>query len=326
MIETTLDNNSNKRQAVLSFNEYRNRLISSALIKRGLYESVTFSFLSTKDAILYSENISPVVVQNPISEDYSVMRTSLLPNLINNFLKNNNRGLNNSGLFEVGSIYLGDKENEQIMCSAGIRSGQASAKHWGTKPREFDIYDSKKDAFNVLQSVGVNLTSITLNKDIPKWYHPGRAASINLGKTLLGYFGELHPKYTENYGMRISCFELIHNNLPQNNKKKFNKNFTSYSLMPIKRDFAFLVSIDISSEDLINSIKKSLNSITYIKLIEINLFDIYLDNLSSSELKSLAFEVIMQPTEKTLKENEISDITNLIISDAKKNTNAILRS
>jgi phenylalanyl-tRNA synthetase beta chain len=96
--------------------------------------------------------------------------------------------------------------------------------------------------------------------------------------------------------------------------------------MPIKRDFAFLVSIDILSEDLINSIKKSLNSITYIKLIEINLFDIYLDNLSSSELKSLAFEVIMQPTEKTLKENEISDITNLIIMDVKKNTNAVLRS
>ena len=96
--------------------------------------------------------------------------------------------------------------------------------------------------------------------------------------------------------------------------------------MPIKRDFAFLVSIDISSEDLINSIKKSLNSISYIKLLEINLFDIYLENLSSSEHKSLAFEIIMQPMEKTLKENEISYITNLIIMDVKKNTNAILRS
>ena len=64
-----------------------------------------------------------------------------------------------------------------------------------------------------------------LDKDVPEWYHPGRAASINLGKSLLGYFGELHPKYTENYGMRISCFELIHNNLPQKNKKKFNNQF-----------------------------------------------------------------------------------------------------
>ena len=325
LIESSLDNTFTKKQAVLSFNEYRNRLISSALIKRGLYESVTFSFLSVKDADLYSENINPVVLKNPISEDLAVMRPSLLPNLINNFLKNNNRGLKNSGLFEVGSIYLGDKENEQIACSAGIRSGQASVRHWGIKPREFDIYDSKKDAYNALQSLGINPASITLNKDVPKWYHPGRAASINLGKTLLGYFGELHPKYTEIYGMRISCFELIHNNLPQNNKNKFNKNFIPYSLMPIKRDFAFLVSIDISSEDLINSIKKSLNSISYIKLLEINLFDIYVENLSSSEHKSLAFEIIMQPMEKTLKENEISDITNLIIMDVKKNTNAILR-
>ena len=325
LTEFSLKNNSTKRQKVLNFDEYRNRLISLALIKRGLYEAVTFSFLSKQDAQLYSENITPVVLYNPISEDLSVMRPSLLPNLINNFIKNNNKGLKNSGFYEVGAVYLGDKDNEQILCSAGIRAGPVVARHWSIEPREFDIYDSKKDAYLALEAVGINTNSIILDKNVPKWFHPGRAASINLGKNLLGYFGELHPKYTESYSMRIVCFELFHNNIPKSNKKKFNKEYISYSLMPIKRDFAFLTDINTSADAIINSIKKSLNTLHSIKLLEVNLFDIYSENLSSSKHKSLALEVVMQPIEKTLKDNEIIELSNLIINNVKKDTNAVLR-
>ena len=166
---------------------------------------------------------------------------------------------------------------------------------------------------------------MTLNKDVPEWYHPGRAGSIKLGRALLGYFGELHPKFSEEYNMRIVCFELFNDNLPNARKKKLNKSFTPYSLMPIKRDFAFLVDIEKPSEEITNSIKKSLGSINDIRILEINLFDIYSENLLTSNKKSLGIEVIMQPLEKTLKENEIFDISELIINGVKKETNAILR-
>jgi phenylalanyl-tRNA synthetase beta chain len=159
---------------------------------------------------------------------------------------------------------------------------------------------------------------------VPDWYHPGRSGSIKLGKNLLGYFGELHPKYTDKYGIRILCFELFHNNLP-NTLKKSKKNYVSYSIMPIKRDYAFLVNIETPSSEILASIKKSLSSINYVDILEINLFDIYSENLSRSDKKSIAIEVIMQPKEKTLKENEILDISDLIIKGAKKDTNAILR-
>ena len=193
------------------------------MAKRGLYESVTFSFLSMKDFEMYSENINPVILDNPISEDLSVMRPSLLPNLINNFIKNNNKGLKNFGIYEVGAVYLGDKDTDQVSSSAGIRSGAVLSRHWAVKQRESDIYDVKKDLYNILEVLGINLNSLSISEDTPKWYHPGRSASIKLGKTVLGYFGELHPKYSEIYGMRIECFELFHNKIPKINKKNIIK-------------------------------------------------------------------------------------------------------
>jgi len=324
LIEYSLRNSSETRKPILNIDEYRNRLISMALVKRGLYEAVTFSFLSNKDAKLFKPNINLVKLDNPISEELSVMRPSLLPNLINHFINNHKKGLKNLGFFEVGSIYIGDKESDQLLCSAGIRSGRSSARHWSLDVRELDIYDVKKDAYKALEAVGINTSNLILSKDVPDWYHPGRSGSIKLGKNLLGYFGELHPKFTDMYEIRILCFELFHNNLP-NTLKKIKRHYVPYSLMPIKRDYAFLVNIETPSSEIIASVKKSLSSVNYVDILKVNLFDIYSENLSTSDKKSIAIEVIMQPKEKTLKENEILDISDLIIQGAKKDTNAILR-
>ena len=146
-----------------------------------------------------------------------------------------------------------------------------------------------------------------------------------MGKTVLGYFGELHPKYSEIYGIRIECFELFHTRIPNINKKKYNKEYISYSLMPLKRDFAFLTEMNTLSEDIIKSIKKSLDSFTQVKLLEINLFDVYMDKTSSTKHKSIAVEIILQPIEKTLKDIEILDISNSIVDNVKKETNSVLR-
>lgn len=319
-----IDNYSKKR--ILSYEEYRNRIISSSLVKRGLYEAVTFSFLSKKDARLFNLNDNFVELDNPISEELSIMRTNLLPNLLNMFVKNYNKGLKNNGLYEVGAIYLGDDEKNQISCSAGIRAGQLLGRHWSTDQREVDIYDVKKDIFNILKSLGLNTESITLSNDqLPKWYHPGRAASINLGQTTLGYFGELHPKYLEFYPLKFVCFELFNNKVPIISSRKNNKEFIPYNLMPIKRDFAFLTQTDTTSDKIIRAIKKSIIAIKNIKLLEVNLFDIYTDNLSSDNVKSLALEVVLQPLEKTLTDKEIIEISDLIVSGVKNDTNAKLR-
>ena len=326
LVEFPLDNFSVKRKPVLNIVEYRNRLISAALVKRGLYELVTFSFFSKMSAALFKNDFSPVVLDNPISQDLSIMRVSLLPNIIDHFVNNIKKGLKNSGLFEVGSVYYGEEEDDQVICSAGIRSGNISSRHWSTDNREVDIFDIKKDAYKALEAVGISSNNLNLEKDVPGWYHPGRSGSIKLGKILLGYFGELHPIYSEKYGMRIVCFELFHNNFPKTAKKKYNKDYTPYSLMPIKRDFAFLANRETSSSKIVSAIRKSLNGVNYIDLLEVNVFDIYEKTLSEDDdKKSIAIEVILQPIEKTLQENQISDISSLIVERVRKDTNAILR-
>ena len=95
--------------------------------------------------------------------------------------------------------------------------------------------------------------------------------------------------------------------------------------MPVKRDFAFLTELHTPSDKIIKAIKKSAKAIKDIELLEVNLFDIYTDNLSSDKVKSLAIEVVLQPLEKTLTDKEIIEISELIISGVRNDTNAKLR-
>ena len=95
--------------------------------------------------------------------------------------------------------------------------------------------------------------------------------------------------------------------------------------MPIKRDFAFLTEINTPSDKIIKAIRKSVNVIKTIQLLEVNLFDIYTDNLSSDKIKSIAIEVVLQPLNKTLTDKEIIEISDLIVSGVRNDTNAKLR-
>ena len=313
----------NNKKSVLSSYEVRNRIIRNSLIKRGLYESITFSFLAEKDVKIFSDRDVFLKLDNPISEDLSVMRTSLLPNLVNNFNNNNNKGLKNIGLFEVGAIYLGENKEDQYNAVAGVRAGPAGIRHWSESQRDVDVFDCKKDIYSILKVLRINSDSITINRNVPKWYHPGRSGSINLGKSLLGYFGELHPNLTNDYGMRMVAFEFFTDNLPESKKEKVKKLYKKYNLMPIKRDFSFFIDSDTLAINIESTVRNTLKNNTLVELIEVNLFDLYEDK--SSDKKSLALEVNMQPIEHTLDEEELKSISELLIEKIKEKNNAILK-
>ncbi len=310
---------------VLPESEIRNRLIRNSLINRGLFESVTFSFLSKKDVILYSDTESFLELDNPISEELSIMRNSLLPNLLNNFFNNINKGLKNTGLFEVGSIYLGENAEDQFNSAAGVRAGIAGNRHWTEKTRNVDLYDVKKDLYKALSSLGVNLNNISLTKKSPPWYHPGRSGSIKLGRENLGYFGELHPSITRKFNSRVVAFEVFPDNLPQNFKARKNKEFKKFNLMPIKRDFSFYINPETIINEIEFTIRKTLDDNILVELMEINVFDLYNDKSDKQEKLSVALEVIMQPIDKTLNDNEIQNISNSIIKNIEENNGALLK-
>ena len=313
-------------EAILNISELRNRIIRNRLIKNGLYESVTFSFLSENDFKNFSEEkVNCIKIDNPISEGFSIMRTSLLPNLINNFLNNINKGLKNTGLFEVGSIYLGEEEESQYSAAAGIRAGAAGNRHWSQDDRNVDIYDVKKDIFSIVKALGFSANSIHIKNSLPLWYHPVRSGSIYLGKVLLGYFGELHPHLSEKYGMRFSIFEFFTDNLLELKSRKNKKEFKKYNLMPIKRDYSFYINSNTLAAEIEKTIKDVFKQNTLVELLEVSFFDFYEDKLAKVEKKSLALEISMQPVHRTLVDVELKEISDLIINNIKEKNNAILK-
>ena len=173
-------------------------------------------------------------------------------------------------------------------------------------------------------SLGVNVNNIKLKNNAPGWYHPGRSASFSIGKFLLGYFGELHPKLARHYEMKPVFFEIFPENIPSKNIEISKKDFISYNLMPIKRDFAFWVDKDVLSEDLVNKFLQVGNNNDFLDIPKVSIFDVYEEN-SKKGKKSLALEVLIQPLNETLKDKQILEISNLIVNKLNKDFGAILR-
>ena len=149
------------------------------------------------------------------------MRPSLLPGLIAATQGNINRGSSDVALFEVGQVFRGDKPEDQLMAASGVRHGFASSKgmgrHW-SGAAEADALDAKADAFAVLAAAGAPMQALQIVSGGPKWLHPGRSGTIQIGpQNVLGYFGELHPRTLEALGADgpLMGFEVILDRIPE---------------------------------------------------------------------------------------------------------------
>lgn len=299
------------------------------LAARGLCETVTWSFMADATADLFGanhhQNKQALTLTNPISADLSVMRPSILPNLVEAAGRNADRGYPDACLFEIGNCYRSTDAAGQVMTAAGLRSGSAVPRHWAQSAREVDVFDAKADALAVLEGCGVNTANVQVSADAPEWYHPGRSGALRLGPTVLAYFGELHPsvlgamKREEKY----AGFEVFLPVLPQAKKKGPRKELLKPSLFqPLSRDFAFVIDEKVEAEKLVRAIRGvDKNLITHVEI-----FDVYVGKGVDPGKKSVAVGVTLQPVEKTLTEEEISAVSQKIIDSVAKQTGGALRS
>ena len=234
------------------------------------------------------------------------------------------RGVKNISLFELGKIYYKSKADETIEnnCLAIIRTGESSQKNIFSDQKKFDFYDLKDDFYSILNDISISLDSIITKKGAKEYHHPGKSASFYLGKNLIGYIGELHPKIIKTFGIKQSviCAEIFYDNLPKKNLEKRKPLFLS-ELQSINRDFAFYIDDGIESQEIIKSIKSLKINI----LEEINIFDVYKSDQDTSNKKSIAFNIKLQPIQKTLVDEEIEDISNKIINVVKEKLGGELR-
>ena len=296
------------------------RNVRRQLVSGGMSETYNFAFIEEAKALRFSPDngeSSLVEVINPISSEMSIMRTNLLPSMLDAIAKNTARDVSDIAFFEMGNIFLGaDKDNQPIMTS-GVLTGNKNPINWNLSQENFDVFDAKEKLFSVLSSLGIDVEKLKITTDAPSWYHPGKSARVSLGgKITLGYFGEIHPSINRVFDIKqdVAAFEIFLENIP-NKKKKSAKStaIKTSDFQATKRDFAFVVDIDTYANELLMAIKNSEKKL----LKDVTLFDVYDgDNIENGK-KSLAISVTLQAMDRTLVESDIAEISEAIILAAK---------
>ncbi|MFQ5971353.1 MAG: phenylalanine--tRNA ligase subunit beta [Alphaproteobacteria bacterium] len=293
------------------------------LAARGLYEAVSWSFTACEAAELFGGVPDKLRLANPISQDLDVMRPSILPNLIAAAGRNLDRGFADFGMFEIGPQYRDDTPDGQRLVAAGIRQGRLHAPHWATGARPVDAFDAKADALQGLAAAGAP-DNLQVTRDAPGWYHPGRSATLRLGKTVLAHFGELHPRVSSRLDVRgpLVGFELYLDAVPIPKARRTTRPPLRLSpLQPVSRDFAFVVDEGVSAEDILRAVRGADKSL----ISEVSLFDVYTGEGIDRGKKSLAVTVTLQPVEATLTDEQIEAIALKIIQNVEKRAGGVLR-
>ncbi len=321
-----MDNPSPVSRAVLTAGQRRERDAKRVLAARGLVEVVTWSFTSSGLAKLFGDPEAELNLANPISSDLDVMRPSLLANLMAACGRNIDRGETQIALFEVGAVYEGVAPDAQRLVAAGLRHGRNAARHWAGDERDVDAFDAKADAMAVLEAAGTPLASTQTVAEAPDWYHPGRSGTLRLGpKTVPARFGEIHPGVLQDLDIEgpIVAFEVFLDAVPASKSKKgyTRARLDASDLPAVDRDFAFVLSADVPAGDVVRAAAGADKGL----IADVSVFDVFEGGALADRQKSLAISVRLQPTEQTLTEVEIEEVSGKIVAAVEKATGGRLR-
>ena len=317
-------------QRMLTTIQNRRRIARRALAARGLDEAVTWSFISHEEASRFGGGQETLQLANAIASDMTDMRPSLLPGLLAAVRRNGNRGSNDLALFEVGQVFLSDAPEGQHTYASGVRSGTArldgSGRHWSGKAEAVGVFDAKADLAAVLDALGVDIEKVQVLAEPPAWSHPGRGGRIALGpKVTLGWFGELHPAWIDALDLTgpVAAFEIDLDALPEPRKKatKTKPALDLSPLMPLSRDFAFVVDKAVTAGAILRAARGADKAL----IRDVNVFDVFEGAHVGEGKKSVAIEVTLQPTEKTLTDEEIDKVSAAIVGAVTKASGGVLR-
>ena len=315
---------------VLTEMQKRQRLTRRVLAARGLVESVTWSFIPPAQAKLFGGGAPELTISNPISTELAVMRPSLLPGLVAAAQRNRDRGFADGALFELGQAYRGTAPQDQFVAASGVRFGHSrlagSGRSWAGEAPAADLFAAKEDAVAVLAGLGIDQANLTVTREAPDWFHPGRSGALKLGPmTLLGVFGDFHPDLLAKLGadVPLAGFEIYLDALPAAKRKGTAKPALDASdLQPVRRDFAFLLDRDVQAGDVLRAASGAERAL----ISAVSVFDVFTGQGVPDGKKSLAIEVTLQPREKTLTDAEIEAVAAKIVAAVVKATGGMLRS
>ncbi|MEM8842774.1 MAG: phenylalanine--tRNA ligase subunit beta, partial [Pseudomonadota bacterium] len=295
----------------------------------GLNECVTYSFVSAAEAQMFGGGDPLLKLENPISSEMSDMRPSLLPGLLAAVARNQARGFDDLGLFELGPVFHGAEPGEQAMQASVVRAGATAPKHWAGGARGADLYDAKADAEAALAAAGVASDKLMVVRDAPGWFHPGRSGALKLGpKNTLAVFGELHPRVLGTLDIKgpvVAATVFLENAPFPKAKAKTRAALEISDYQAVDRDFAFVVEERVEAEAILRAARAADK-----KLIEgASVFDVFAGKKAAEQLgdgmKSIAISLHLQPRTGTLTDAEIEALSAKVIGAVEKATGGKLR-
>ena len=292
--------------------KYR-KLVSKRLRSLGLNEVKNYTLVSPEMASMFRyEERGQVHLPNPMSLDKSIVRTTLIPSLMNVYEYNKARGVKDVNIYEIARTY-DDKYNE-LTKICGLMSGSYITSTW-KKDLEVDFYVVKGVVENLLDFMGYNNRYSFIRSECSD-LHPGVQASIVLDGKKIGIIGKVHPNITKK---DIYVFELNLDDLyGKTSKLKYKEAFKYPS---IQKDMAFILDKKIDVADVVKTIKKAANKTLQI----VDIFDVYEGEKIDSSKKSVAFALTFNGITRTLTDEEVMDSFNKIIDKVVSSHNAELR-
>ncbi|MFO1015533.1 MAG: phenylalanine--tRNA ligase subunit beta [Caulobacteraceae bacterium] len=303
---------------VLTARQGRARAARRALAAAGYAETIGWSFTARETAKLFGGGDDRLVVSNPIASDLDCMRPTALAGLIQAAGRNAKRGFPDCALFEIGPVFSGDEPGDQRTAVAALIAPHGP-RRWD-KAAGDDLYTLKADLFALLEELGAPVASLQLAQgQASAWWHPGRSARLQLGpKAVLAEFGEIHPATLKARDVEgpVFAFEIWLEAIPEPKKKatKGRPALAMSPLMPLSRDFAFLVDAKTAAGDLTRAITGADKAL----ISGARVFDVYQGQGVPEGQKSLAVEVTVQPRDATLTDAEIEALSQKIVAAAGK--------
>ncbi|RCW39589.1 phenylalanyl-tRNA synthetase beta subunit [Halopolyspora algeriensis] len=327
--------------------QLRRRAVSRALAHDGYVEVLPFPFTGqdTLDKLGLADDDPrrrTLSVLNGLETERSVLASTLLPGLLETLQRNVARGQRDLALFHLGQVVLAEEEppevpevgvterpsDEQIAALhaalpaqpthvAAVLAGRREQPGWWGKGRDASWADAIQAARTVAEAAGVELTIAA--DDLAPW-HPGRCARFQVGETVVGYAGELHPKVVEALGLpkRTCAMELDLDAVPLTDERPAPQ-VSAYP--PVLLDVALVVDESVPASDLAEVVRSGGGAL----LEDVRLFDVYAGERVGAGKKSLAFALRLRAPDRTLTQDEAIEARDAAIDAAKKHFDATLR-
>jgi phenylalanyl-tRNA synthetase beta chain len=316
----------------LTRQQFLRRELRRLLSLGGYQEVMGYSFIQPEQSKWFpalAEGQLSVKLAMPMSEERSVLRTSLIPQLLDIALYNTNRRQSDLALFEIGNVFFTDEEQltrqpRELPVLGLLLSGSRAAKQWNVTAEPVDFFDLKGALETVFAHLGLT-GRVVYEADAPQDYHPGRSASVYLlgdeGRVKIGTIGQLHPELQRKLDLEDTYVAEILLK-PLYESARANLQYSELQRFPgMERDIAVVVDSEVPAGHLLASIRENGGTL----LQNVQVFDVYTGGKMESGKKSVAISLLYRHTEHTLTDEEVGEVHDKVVSALQQTFGAELR-